>query len=260
MAGRVKTTYPGVFHREVARIGGKGTEKEKVYYIVFKRDGRVIEEKVGYQCRDAMTPARAATFRTERIKGKRKSRKEVREEKKAQKEAEASRWTIDRLWEHYRADKGDYPSLKTDVSTYQHIRPLFAGKEPRDILPLDVDRLRHGLVKKGLAPQTIKLVLALLHRVINHGIKKGFCPGLTFKMAMPRITSKPRILAPSSYAGYWKCSTRSRTRTRPAWSASSCVPACAAASVSSCGGTTLTSSAGLSTAATPKAALTRRYL
>jgi len=42
---RFKTKYPGVFYREAERIGGPG--KEKVFYVVFKRDGKTIEEKVG---------------------------------------------------------------------------------------------------------------------------------------------------------------------------------------------------------------------
>ena len=42
---RHKTSYPGIFYREVDRLGGPG--KERVYYIVFKKAGKVHEEKVG---------------------------------------------------------------------------------------------------------------------------------------------------------------------------------------------------------------------
>ena len=61
---RYKTKYPGVFYREGQRIGGKGLEK--IYYIVFKKDRKVIEEKAGRQYADDMTPARAAGIRAER--------------------------------------------------------------------------------------------------------------------------------------------------------------------------------------------------
>lgn len=54
---RHKTDYPGVFYREAERIGGKGLER--VYYIVFKQDGKVFEEKAGRQLKDHMTPAGA---------------------------------------------------------------------------------------------------------------------------------------------------------------------------------------------------------
>ena len=55
---RLKTDYPGVFYREADRIGGKG--KERVYYVLFKKDGRLHEEKVGRQYADDMTAAKAA--------------------------------------------------------------------------------------------------------------------------------------------------------------------------------------------------------
>ena len=44
---RPKTTSPGVCYRQVARIGGSGLER--VYYIIFKKDGKVFEAKVGRQ-------------------------------------------------------------------------------------------------------------------------------------------------------------------------------------------------------------------
>nr|MBC8360382.1 site-specific integrase [Candidatus Desulfatibia profunda] len=43
MSKRIKTNYPGVYYRVAKRIGGKGSEK--VYYIVFKKGGKVQEEK-----------------------------------------------------------------------------------------------------------------------------------------------------------------------------------------------------------------------
>lgn len=78
---RIKTEYPGLFYREAVRIGGKGMER--VYYIVFKKAGKVFEEKVGRQYADDMTPAKAARVRSDRIEGRRESRKEKREAEKA---------------------------------------------------------------------------------------------------------------------------------------------------------------------------------
>ena len=39
---RVKTSYPGVFYRLAERKGKPG--EERVYYIVFKQDSKVVEE------------------------------------------------------------------------------------------------------------------------------------------------------------------------------------------------------------------------
>ena len=55
-------------------------------------------------------------------------------------------------------------------------------------MPLDVHRLRISLAKT-LAPQTVKHVLRLLARIINFGVNKGLCPGLSFKVEMPKVNN-----------------------------------------------------------------------
>jgi hypothetical protein len=41
---REKTSYPGVFYRVAERKGKSG--EERIYHIVFKQEGKVVEEKV----------------------------------------------------------------------------------------------------------------------------------------------------------------------------------------------------------------------
>ena len=128
---RHKTTYPGVFYREARRIGGKGLER--VYYIVFKKGGKFYEEKVGRQFADDMTAARAARIRGERIEGKRRSRKEIREA------AAQIKWTVDRLWQQYMGDKPDTIGFKTDRYRYgKFLQSPFGGKEPGAIAQIDL--------------------------------------------------------------------------------------------------------------------------
>jgi integrase len=45
------------------------------------------------------------------------------------------------------------------------------------------------VAKSGKAPQTVKHVLALLKRIINYGVKKGLCQGITFKIEMPKVNN-----------------------------------------------------------------------
>jgi integrase len=185
MAKRIKTSYPGIFYREAKRLGSPG--KERVYYIVFKKDAKVYEEKVGRQYVDAMTPARAARIRAERIEGRRKSRKELREEEEAKRRGEVHRWTIDKLWQEYMAQKPISNSLRTDENRYEkHLKPVFGKKEPTELLRFDIDRVRIRLLKKR-SPQTVKHILALLKRIINFGVNRGLCSGLDFKIDMPRV-------------------------------------------------------------------------
>jgi len=176
-----------VFYREANRIGGKGTER--VYYVVFKKDGLVIEEKAGRQFADDMTPARAVRIRSERIEGKRMSRKEIKAKKEALKAAEEGKWTIDRLWNRYKRNRSDNKGLATDSGRYEkYIKAQFGNKEPKDIILLDIERLSRRLSKE-LSPQTVKHVLNLLTWIINYGVKNGFCEGLTFKIKKPAVNN-----------------------------------------------------------------------
>ena len=191
MKGRIKTKYPGVFYREAERIGGEG--KEKVFYIVFKKDGKVLEEKVGRQFADDMTPAKAASIRSQRIEGKRVSPKEKRRVEKERKIAEDSRPTMTRLWDEYKRQRPVDKSLRTDDGRFHlHLAPYFGGKTPAEIISLDVDRIRVRMLKTH-APQTVKHVVALLKRIIRFGVKKGLCPEINtgrLHIEMPRVDNK----------------------------------------------------------------------
>lgn len=182
---RIKTSYRGVFYREVNRRGRPG--KEKVYYIVFKKDGKIYEEKVGRQYEDDMTPARANQIRSQRIEGNRLSRKEERERRRAEAEAEKNRWTFDRLWQEYKARNPGLKGLVTDENRYvKHLKPIFGHKEPRDLTPFEVDKLRVTMLKTH-KPGTVKNSLELLRRLINFGAKKHLCEGPGFTIQMPRV-------------------------------------------------------------------------
>jgi len=184
MSKRHKTDYPGVFFRQADRIGAKGTEK--VFYVVYKKNGKVFEEKAGRQYKDAMTPARAATIRGELIEGKRMSRKEIKAKEAALKVAEADKQTVSDLWDEYKKNRS-IKGLVTDQNRFDnYIKHNFGDIEPKNIIPLDVDRLRLKLLKKK-SPGTVKNVLELLRRIINFGVKKNLCSGLNFTIEMPRV-------------------------------------------------------------------------
>ena len=187
MSKRKKTKYPGVFYRNTKRIGSNGTEK--VYYVVFKKNGKLIEQKAGRQFADDMTPARAAGVRGELIEGKRLTRKEKREQEKTAKEAKKAKWTVDGLFEEYIKGRPNNKARGVDMGRYEkYLKGPFGSKEPKHILPLDVDRLRIKLLKK-LAPQTVKHILNLLTWIINFGVKKNLCEGISFHIQKPTVSN-----------------------------------------------------------------------
>lgn len=182
MAKRVKTKYPGIYYRIGKRRTAPGPEK--VFYIVFKKHGKVHEEKAGRQYEDAMTEAKAARIRGERIDGKRPSPKEMREAL----EAEKNVWSIERLWEEFRDKKPDLKSLKNEKSRFdKYLKPAFGKKEPHELVPLDVDRLRLLMSRNGKSPQHIKNTLSLLRRICNFGHDKKLCRPLQFTIEMPKV-------------------------------------------------------------------------
>jgi len=66
--------------------------------------------------------------------------------------------------------------MVTDENRFQlHIKPLLGEKEPKDVTPFDVDRLRIKLLKTR-KPGTVKNALELLRRIINFAVKKHLCP------------------------------------------------------------------------------------
>ena len=130
---RIKTNYPGVYYVIGTAVGSN--KPERIYYIRYRKGGKPIEEKAGRQFQDDMTPARAAGIRALRIQGEELSNKERREAKKTAEEAKAGRWTIDRLWQEYKAQKPETKALRTDENRYKnHLKAKFGNKEPKDLI------------------------------------------------------------------------------------------------------------------------------
>lgn len=187
---RIKTKYPGVTYVEGTSTDGRA---EKIYYIRYRKNGKLVEEKAGRQFQDDMTPARAATVRTKRIEGDQLTNREKRE---AQSKVE-ERWTIDKLWKEYKACNPNVKAINKDNDRYNaYLKKPFGGKEPKDLVPLDVDRTRIKL-QKTLQPATVKNALELLRRIANFGVKKHLSEGLNFTIQMPEVyNEKTEDLSP----------------------------------------------------------------
>jgi len=196
---RFKTKYPGVYYIQGKAVGTK--KNEKIYYITYRKNGKLIEEKAGRQYQDDMTPARAAGLRAEKIEGKQPSNKERRAAEAAAKQAEVEKWTIDRLFKEYKKGRSKNKSLKIDEGRYiNYLKKPFGDNEPKDIIALDVDRLRIKLLKKR-SPQTVAHVLNLLTWIVNFGVNKNLCQGITFRIQKPEVNNeKTEDLTPEELA------------------------------------------------------------
>ena len=185
---RIKTNYPGVYYIETKAIGSN--KPDKIYYIMYRRDGKLIEEKAGRQSTEDMTPARAANLRGTKIEGKRLSNTQQRTQAKFDKQQELDKWTISKLWDQYKSSKPDLKGIITDQNRFDlYIFPNFGSREPSELVALDIHRLRVKLLKKK-SPGTVKNVLELLRRIINFGTKNNLCTGINFTIEMPKTDNE----------------------------------------------------------------------
>ena len=184
---RFKTKYPGVTF-----IIGKSlpdSRDERIYYIRYRRDGKQCEEKAGRQFQDNMTAAKAANMRALRMQGKEPSNEKRRFQLNEIKNAKANKWTIERLWDEYVKLTPSLKGMATDKNRFDnYLKPNLGNKEPQELIPLDVARLKLNLLKKK-APATVRNILELLRRIINFGTKKQLCPGLSFRIEMPNVNN-----------------------------------------------------------------------
>ena len=181
--------YAGVYFVEASRAGGKGLEK--VYYIRYRKNGKLIEEKVGGQYRDNMTAAKASSIRGLRMEGKDASNNEKRAKAAAAKQAEESRYTFTRLWNLFEETKSSNRTIKDDRIRFNlHIAPMLGQKSIPELTIHDIDKLRAKLEKSGKSPQTVKHVLTLVKRLLNFALRKGYVESIPGTLHMPVVDNK----------------------------------------------------------------------
>ena len=99
---------------------------------------------------------------------------------------------VAKLWESYKGQRPVTKSLRVDDSRFtRYLEPALGKKEPCEIVPLDVTRIRTRVVK-GHSPQTVKHILVLLKRIANYGIEKSLCTGLPFKVKPPKVDNREK--------------------------------------------------------------------
>ena len=159
-AGRERhgTAYPGVFYYEDAKGG-------RIYYIRYRKGGRgskVYEEKIGGK---GVTPKIAAGIRESKIKGAETTNEERREE------VIQAELTFKKLFDLYQSTLPENRARKADKINFNHLSKIHL-KTIDEITTKDVDAIRYEKAKNH-SPQTVKLILNILTRTINYGVKKS---------------------------------------------------------------------------------------
>ena len=222
----IRTKYPGVY--VILGTDPLG-DPQRIFYVSYRRAGRQHFEKIGREgdrTEDGkkITEAVAAGIRSDKIKGRVLPNRDRRAAERAAKVAEAERWTFDLLWSEWKKVNADKKSIVKDNNRYMaHLHSPFGHKEPREVTPFEVDRLRLAMLKgraaapgrkfelnakrradysketkkklaemaakrerKPYAVGTVVSVLSLLRRIASFGADRRLCQGLSFKVTIPK--------------------------------------------------------------------------
>lgn len=179
----------------------RSLSREKTFYIRYRINGQLVEEKAGHQYRDGMTALKAACLRAVRMEGREPSNAMRRALEAEERMAEQNRLTIGRLWQHFRKSGPHREASAADASNYKRLDSAFGHLMPQDITTAMVEDFRDDQLAEGLAPQTVKHVLGLLRRIIRYAVLRGLCPAPApgrLRFVMPRVDNrKTECLTPA---------------------------------------------------------------
>lgn len=150
--------HVGVYYYEstTRRHNGK---PDRCYYALYKRDGKLIKEKVGWSS-EGYSAELASGIRSERIRSMRHGEELPGDRKE---------YTFGDAWKAYDKwlDSGKkWPD--DDRSRYhRYLEGRFSGKRFDSISPIDLERLKSEMLKSGLAGATVKHVLVLFRQIWN---------------------------------------------------------------------------------------------
>ena len=183
--------YTGVFYIEGQRAGKKGTEK--IYYIRYRKNGKLIEEKVGRQYKDNMTPAKASSIRGLRIEGNIPTNQERRDNVKQAKLKEQNSYSLTRIFSLFIEAKSENRSLGDDKTRFRlYVAPVLGKKTVAELATNDIEKIKKKMLKEGKSAQTIKHVLTLVKRLVNFAAKMGYVESIpaTLHFDMPVVDNK----------------------------------------------------------------------
>jgi integrase len=213
--------YKGVFL--VASVSPATGEPDHIIYIRYKKSGKLYEEKVGRTSEKAPKPNHkkywnaqiASLVRADRMRGKEMTNTERRAQEQAVKQAEAGRWTVEKIWTAYQAAHPSQASAKAWASLFNtHILPsAISGKTPADLVTLDIERLRRDVSKakhkrtgKPLSDQTVKHVLSLLKRTLRWAADTGHIQNpIHLKFKLPSVDNEStESMSPEQARAYFQ--------------------------------------------------------
>lgn len=194
--------YAGVFYVYSARKNS--ISKEKTFYIRYRVGCKLIEEKVGHQHRDKMTPLKAAYIRAARREGRECSNAERRAVVAQKQHAQNLLPYIKNIWRILCETANGRGVSPADISNSKKLLPIFGDALVEDLRTAQLEDFRDSLVRQGFAPQTVKHVLGLLRRLVRFAVFRGLCAApdpAKLRFVMPKVDNcKTECLTPEQAA------------------------------------------------------------
>jgi site-specific recombinase XerD len=191
---RYATDYPGVFYILGTAIGS--SKPEKIFYVRFRKDGKMVEEKAGRSSPpDDMTASRANNLRSDRMRGKKPTNAEKRDREKAKAAAAKNKPTFNILaelyWEIRQADGKSPKAINVDKGRYEkHLKDEFGEKCPDELTEDEMFRFTDRK-RQTLRQSTVDKLTGLLTWIDNATEKRHSHRNMAFKM--PKLeTAKDR--------------------------------------------------------------------
>jgi integrase len=193
--------FPGVrFQKSLTRKHGK--KFDRYYQIRFQKDGRRVEEALGWAS-EGMTATKAAGILAELKEAARTGKpgatlKEKR--KRARSEEEKGRRDSLTFGDYF--EKTYYPQAKAEKVLKSHdrerslfdvwLKPLLGKLALKDISPLHLEKLKKTMSDEGKSPRSIQYALAVIRQTLNdakrHGIFSGDNP--VKKVRLPTVNNR----------------------------------------------------------------------
>jgi integrase len=165
----VRTKFPGVYYRASDGHRMHAGKPDICFYIHYKNQGRQYLEKAGWQS-EGYSAKLANQIRAERLQMIRHGQELPKEKKKIPRFSEMAEayleWARENKTREGRDERYRYKA---------HLEAPLGNKKLNEISSFDLERLKSGLTKEGLAPATVKHCLVLVREIFNKAMAwKGY--------------------------------------------------------------------------------------
>jgi len=171
-----------------------GIRKDRYYLIRHTVDGRQIEEGLGWasqgwSVKKAQSLLGMLNENKRRGEGPRtlkekrelealKRRKEQKEKIKEQTNSLTFKDIFEGIYTETVKENKHPNAWRSETCLFKgYLNPIIGNKPLKDITPIDLERIKHTMKKKGRAPRTIQYALAVVRQVFNFALRHNLYDG-----------------------------------------------------------------------------------